>query len=242
MTETSAVEPVFFEVVRPPAFEVHLLSTQEYATPMLAKLAKAYTGVYEPDPEWELGWVEEISKTALQTPLEFINFIFLLKNVTRAFTHQLVRTRIGVAYVQQSMRFAELDLVKVLATREIPDNELPTYELAVRHAVASYHGLVRRGVPRQAARGLLPTNVLTHVFWSVNLRTLQTVMQQRLCCQADTNEWVPILIEMRKQLLHAVGPEIKPFLLSNVERGLPCGYGAKFDRECTWKDRMPFQD
>lgn len=240
MTETTIVVPDYFEVVRPPAFEVHLLSAQEQAVPMLAKLSKAYTGVYEPDPEWEFSWVDEIAKTALQTPLEFINFIFLLKGVTRAFTHQLVRTRIGVAYVQQSMRFAELEKVRVLATREIPDNELPTYEMAVRSAVATYHGLVRRDVPRQAARGILPTNVLTHVYWSVNLRTLQTVIQQRLCCQADTNEWVPILVEMRKQLLKKVGSEVKPFLLSNVERGLPCGYGAKFDRPCSWKDRTPF--
>jgi flavin-dependent thymidylate synthase len=223
-----------YEIVRPPAFQVDLLSVQSDAAPLLATLAEAYTGKYTPDLTLGLGWIDEISKTALQTPLEFINTVFLLQNVTRAFTHQLVRTRIGVAYVQESMRFATMDKIKVLATKEIDDSELPTYELAARAAISAYLGLVRRGVPRQAARGILPTNVLTHVYWSVNLRTLQTVMRQRLCCQADHNEWVPILLEMRKQLIYKIGPEVKPFLLSNKERGEACGYGASFDRPCTW--------
>lgn len=227
------------QIVRPPAFQVHLLSWQHEAAPLLATLARAYTGVYEPELTLDLSWTHEIEKTALQTPLEFINFVFLLNGVTRAFTHQLVRTRIGVAYVQESMRFAELRDIKVLATREIPDNEFATYELAARNAVAAYEGLVSRGVPRQAARGILPTNILTHVFWSVNLRTLQTVMRQRLCCQADTNEWVPILIRIRKLLQKKYGNDIDQFLRGNKERGESCGYGAKFDRPCTWEKGIP---
>lgn len=238
----NTVETNHYEIVRPPAFEVHLLSTQTDSVPLLATLAEAYEGKYEPELSWNFNMVDEIAKTALQTPLEFINTVWLLKGVTRAFTHQLVRTRIGVAYVQESMRFAELEKVRVLATREVPDNELPTYELAARSAIAAYHGMVRRGVPRQAARGILPTNVLTNIYWSVNLRTLQTVMRQRLCCQADTNEWVPILVAMRKMLVKAIGPEVKQFLLSNVERGVPCGYGAKFDRPCSWANGVPFED
>lgn len=223
-----------YEIVRPPAFLVDLLSVQGEATPLLATLAEAYTGKYTPELSLELGWIKEIEKTALQTPLEFVNFVFLLRGVTRAFTHQLVRTRIGVAYVQESMRFAELRTIRVLATNEIPDAELMTYEAGIRVAVAAYNGMISRGVPRQAARGVLPTNILTDIYWSVNLRTLQTVIRQRLCCQADANEWAPILTEIRRLLIAKVGPEIRPFLLSNVERGLPCGYGAKFDRPCSW--------
>jgi len=223
-----------FEIVRPPAFQVNLVSQQSDAVPLLATLTQAYTGVFTPELTIKLSWTKELEKTSLQTPLEFINFVFLLQGVTRAFTHQLVRTRIGVAYVQESMRFANLRTIRVLATNELPRNELMTYELAVRHAVSSYRAMVERGISKQAARGLLPTNILTDVYWSVNLRTLQTVMRQRLCCQADTNEWVPILLAMRRLLIRRVGPELGPFLLSNKERGEECGYGAKFDRPCTW--------
>jgi flavin-dependent thymidylate synthase len=50
-------------------------------------------------------WFEEMSKTRLQAPFEFIDLHFLIEGVTRAFTHQLVRQRTAV-YVQESQRFA----------------------------------------------------------------------------------------------------------------------------------------
>jgi hypothetical protein len=57
------------------------------------------------DEQREWAW-EELSKTRLNTPLEGVTVKFMLEAVTRSFTHQLVRQRVGAYYVQESLRFA----------------------------------------------------------------------------------------------------------------------------------------
>jgi flavin-dependent thymidylate synthase len=48
---------------------------------------------------------EQIQKTRLQAPFEYVDFHFLIEGVTRSFTHQMVRQRTAV-YSQESLRFA----------------------------------------------------------------------------------------------------------------------------------------
>lgn len=50
--------------------------------------------------------LEYISKT-IRSSWEFIDYTFEILNVTRAFTHQLVRTRTG-SYAQQAQRVADM--------------------------------------------------------------------------------------------------------------------------------------
>jgi hypothetical protein len=56
---------------------------------------------------WEAATVSKLS----ETPLEWIQMSILFENVSRAFTHQLVRTRMAT-YAQESMRFAVKDNVQ----------------------------------------------------------------------------------------------------------------------------------
>lgn len=53
-------------------------------------------------------FLEEMKKTKLKMPLEAVTFHFLIDNVTRGFTHQLVRQRTA-AYAQESTRFAVIE-------------------------------------------------------------------------------------------------------------------------------------
>ena len=48
---------------------------------------------------------EQIQKTRLNAPFEYVDFHFLIEGVTRSFTHQMVRQRTAV-YSQESLRFA----------------------------------------------------------------------------------------------------------------------------------------
>jgi thymidylate synthase ThyX len=57
------------------------------------------------DDERDCAW-RELSKTRLNTPLEGVTVKFMIEGVTRSFTHQLVRQRVGAFYVQESLRFA----------------------------------------------------------------------------------------------------------------------------------------
>lgn len=50
--------------------------------------------------------LEQLQNTRLQSPFEYVDFHFLIEGVTRSFTHQLVRQRVGASYSQESLRFA----------------------------------------------------------------------------------------------------------------------------------------
>ena len=78
---------------------------------MIAYFAKAYQGKFpgqledisDADREY---YIQDILKNVLGSPLETVQFSFHISGVTRGFTHQLVRQRVGAAYQQESMRFA----------------------------------------------------------------------------------------------------------------------------------------
>src|SRR4051812_40119788 len=43
----------------------------------------------------------------IRSAWEFIDYTFQVTNVTRAYTHQQVRTRVGVSFAQQAMRVVD---------------------------------------------------------------------------------------------------------------------------------------
>ena len=53
-------------------------------------------------------YLRNILKSGHGSVLEHANFTFLFHNVSRVFTHELVRHRAGAAYSQESMRFVRL--------------------------------------------------------------------------------------------------------------------------------------
>ena len=139
-------------------------------------------------------WLADMTRTRLQAPLEFIDLHFLLENVSRGFTHQLVRQRTAV-YVQESQRFAvkeDADWAVYMppSIAAMPDGS-PQREFwlqTVKQNAAAYLSLVNSGVPAEDARGLLPTNILTKVHYKTNLRNLLEHAGNRLCTQAQF-EW-----------------------------------------------------
>lgn len=78
---------------------------------VIAQKAKAYQGKFprslqEISDDDRLYYMDDVRKNALGSPLETVQLEFLIEGVTRGFTHQLVRQRVGAAYQQESMRFA----------------------------------------------------------------------------------------------------------------------------------------
>jgi flavin-dependent thymidylate synthase len=110
---------------------------------------------------------------------EFVDYVFCVEGVSRAYTHQQVRTRTG-SYAQQSLRVvnkSEFDYV-------FPDRPMPG---ACRHILEStlgvikntYQTLVERGVSVEDARGILPTNIATNIVCKFNLRTMSELAASR---------------------------------------------------------------
>jgi thymidylate synthase (FAD) len=223
--------------VKPAAATVELVTYTAEPTLAIYHTTKAYKGLYTTNLDEEYGIKDSLTdvvNTKLQTPLEMVHMLWLLKDVTRAFTHQLVRYRVGTAFVQESMRFLGMKgMFKILITDKANNRE---YKAAGIAAVKNYVEQIENGVPSEDARGILPTNILTNIYFDCSLRTLQGIFPQRLCCQAQQGEWQPILREMRQQIGTKMGRQVEDLLLAPYERGVPCGYRASFDRKCVWQE------
>jgi thymidylate synthase ThyX len=183
----------------------------------------------------------DLKKTKLGTPAEMLNFVFLVRDVPRSWTHQAVRTRIGAAVVQESTRFiGAKDVYNVLVPRTAHNGSTvdPAYLTGNIQALAAYEEmLTHAGVASQDARNLLPHSLLTHMYWSLTLRALMGIYDVRWCCQAEPSTWIPVMKQMKSLITMSCGSNIADFLSAPILRGQSCGFNASFDRPCEWKVR-----
>lgn len=111
---------------------------------------------------------------------EFVDYVFLVEGVSRAYTHQQVRTRAG-SYAQQTMRVLDMrgfDFVwpeSILADERHED----VVGDCLRNIDGTYRALVANGVPPEDARSVLPTNIATNIVCKFNLRTLSELARSR---------------------------------------------------------------
>lgn len=116
----------------------------------------------------------------IKSSWEFIDFVFLVEGVSRAFTHQAVRTR-NASYAQQSLRVlnvGDYDYVMTPGNRlnpAVPD----MLGKANRYVAAAYKALIALGQAPEDARGILPTNIATNIVCKYNLRTLSELCVSR---------------------------------------------------------------
>ncbi len=204
---------------------------------VVAMATRGYAGEFSNDltgEEMEHYW-EQLDLTKLKTPLEMVNVSFLLRGVTRSFTHQLVRYRIGASFVQESLRFSVQDKATILVPRSIILNDaaLEQFINTSGEAMEVYWAMIDAGIPTEDARAILPHNITTNVFCHFALSTLVGIYTQRTCCQAQAGEWGTVM----KRLKQGIGfhhPRLRDVLRSpwEVPGSTGCGFGAEFDRPC----------
>lgn len=154
--------------------------------------------------------LDYISKT-LRSSWEFIDFVFEIKDVTRAFTHQLVRTRTA-SYAQQAQRVVDMSHFSNEMPATVQANELAEreWEEVMKRIGEGYAFLQSLGIPNQDCRGVLPTNVHTNIIVKLNLRTFADLVGKRDNMRAQ-GEYVDVIRGMKDEAL-TVMPWIKPFL------------------------------
>jgi thymidylate synthase (FAD) len=207
----------------------------------VATLTRGYSGVYdinEPTQEDIQKAIDDLNKTKLQTPFEMEYFVFLIKDVTRSFTHQLVRTRLA-SYVQESMRFlGAKDVYKVYIPNRISSDPLPImsdlYFNSASQSIRAYEFYLSHGISSEDARDILPHGILTSVFLGIQLSSLRKMYEQRMCCQAQPGQWQVVMREIKEELIRAYGSKASDLLSAPFERGDSCNYRASFDRPCKW--------
>ncbi len=234
------VERLLDVVTEIPA-KVELVSCTEKPERLVAALCRMYEG--RVDTEWasptEVNTtLDEIQKTDLQGPLEFVHFAFLIRDVTRAFTHQLVRYRVGVSYVQESLRFCVKNRARVLCLADSDGQHierLETFLVGAKAAMDAYWGMLDQGEPAEVARGLLPTNILTNIYWDCSMRTLIHVYEQRACVQAQRGEWAVVLDQIKAEVGRA-HPKLAAMLKMRCERKPgECLFASTWDRPCPYR-------
>lgn len=156
---------------------------------------------------------KELSYVAnsVRSSWEFVSFTFQICNVSRAFTHQLVRTR-TCSYAQQSQRSINMegfDFVVPEAIREHPE-AYEDYVTAMDTINLMYGDQLSHGMSQQNARALLPTNVATNIVMEVNLRTLADLAIKRDNLRAQ-GEYVDVFRGMVEKALEVM-PWIEEFL------------------------------
>ena len=123
--------------------------------------------------------------STIKSSLEFVDYVFLIQDVTRAFTHQLVRHRVGVSFAQQSQRTVDVSGFYYSTPESLVAENRLKYVLAMDRINESYRELVNCGVAPEDARGILPTNIYTNILMKINLRSLSEMMNSRLCNRAQ---------------------------------------------------------
>lgn len=172
-------------------------------------------GAYEEIENWTEDKKQDELDYMLQTiksSWEFIDYTFEIRDVTRAFTHQFVRTRQG-SYAQQSQRTVDMTGFDYYTPPRIEaDSEAKQeYDKIMKQINESYQRLRATGVPAEDARGVLPTNIYTNIVAKFSLRTLHEMAKSRLSPRAQ-GEYQEIFKAM-VQCVIKVHPWAEPFLM-----------------------------
>lgn len=145
-------------------------------------------------------YLANILASAHGSVLEHVSFSFVLHDVSRVATHELVRHRAGTAVSQESLRFVRLDDLPFWfpewAQRDEELMERATTLLEqmeeFQHWMAGHFGLDDKGVPFKEKkektsfmRRFAPEGVATGLLWTANVRTLRHVIESRTAAGAE---------------------------------------------------------
>ena len=120
------------------------------------------------------------------SPLEHAYFTFLVWDISRICSHQLVRHRMA-SYSQQSQRVVKLTRASFITPPSILEKEeaLRIYNESLNFAVNAYNELVSMGIPKEDARFVLPQAIETKLVVTMNARELLHFFGLRLCKKAQ---------------------------------------------------------
>lgn len=122
----------------------------------------------------------EYMANTIPSSWEFVDYVFLVEGVSRAYTHQQVRTR-AASYAQQTMRVLEMGAYDYIYTDKNKESEQAMAIIGATNEVIrnAYNQLLECGQAAEDARGILPTNISTNIVCKFNLRTFVDLAKAR---------------------------------------------------------------
>lgn len=160
-----------------------------------------------------------------------LNFVF--SDVSRVFTHELVRHRAGTATSQESLRFVRLDKLSAYVPTHIAENEegMKIYAEAmekleeVQIKLAEVYDIGNQknfGIKKKltsAFRRVAPIGVATAIGWSCNFRTLRHVIEMRT--EPSAEEEIRLVFSQVYELLKDRYPNLLGDYEVEIVDGLP---------------------
>jgi flavin-dependent thymidylate synthase len=135
--------------------------------------------------------IEQIDKElnaiarTIRSSHEFVDYTWEITGVTRAYTHQAVRTRTA-SYAQQTMRSTDMSGFDSLCPDSVKAAEMDGVWRSCMQMIASTYKMLKDAdVPSEDARGVLPTNVLTNIIVKMNLRSFADLVGKRTSLRAQ---------------------------------------------------------
>jgi flavin-dependent thymidylate synthase len=122
----------------------------------------------------------EYMANTIPSSWEFVDYVFMIEGVSRAFTHQFVRSRQG-SYAQQTMRVLNMGEYDYVYTDRVAGDvqARSIVDIVNENIRLGYNKLVELGLPAEDARGLLPTNISTNIVAKFNLRAFVDLAKSR---------------------------------------------------------------
>jgi flavin-dependent thymidylate synthase len=172
-------------------------------------------------------------RDTIKSSWEFVDYTFELRNVSRVFTHQLVRTRNG-SYAQESQRTIDASGRATYIPDGLSEAATEEFESFSAHAMDVYTWLQKIGVQNQDARGILPNNILTSIIAKFSLRTLHEMAKVRLCVRTQ-GEYQDVFRSMRDQVI-AIHPWAEDFIQVHCVSEGTCAFPRYGKKECPFYD------
>lgn len=196
---------------------------------VLSRTLRATTGISPDEPVTSGEW-EEMMRGGLQSALETQVLVFEIHGASRAFTHQLVRSR-RAAFHQQSqratwygdkpnVRWPEAILNHPEGRTEAHMRVHALWEKAQKAAWEAYQAACDLDISYQDARFILPEGTTSYIVCEYTVREFIAVFAYRGCSMFMW-EMVGAMREMRRVLLDA-HPFLEPYVKISCEKGALC--------------------
>lgn len=190
------------------------------------------------DDEQKMKVLKHVLNSGHESVVEHINFTFLIEDVSRALTHQLVRHRIA-SYSQRSGRYTGLEHGEwyvIPPTIKRNAQALNLYVDTMKQVERCYRVLTdEMCIPKEDARFALPNGQFTNIAVTMNCRTLKNFFGLRLCTRAQW-EIRDLAVEMAK-----ICKETLPEVFKDCNYGEPkcvqTGYCVEQKKQ--WCRKMP---
>ena len=191
-------------------------------------------------PKTNAQYIRHLICMGHESVLEHVSWTFLLEGVSRAFTHQLVRHRVGFAFSQLSQQYhdeAEADFVEPTHLREFP-KAFAAWQRVIQAAREAYREIQQviteeehllkldsakrekmRAI-RSIARSVLPNATETKIVVTANARALRHFLKVRGSIAGDM-EMRLVATELLQFLQRDAPSLFFDFTISNLADGSP---------------------